>query len=156
MRGTAAQSIVILSLLAATGCSGYRAPTVTIENVTLGGATAEAVQIEFDLLLGNPNAKPLELEEIRYTLAVDGERVYEGRRAAGVNLSALGEQRISLPAIIPARDDAGLVAYTLRGSLRYRTPGQIAQRLFDTGVRRPKTGFRHEGTVEVPDLSQLP
>jgi hypothetical protein len=45
------------------------------------------------------------------------------------------------------------VKYRLSGNVQYVTPGAFAEVLFDTGVRRPKTAFVQEGTI---DLSAAP
>jgi LEA14-like dessication related protein len=113
----------------------------------VGDRGPEAVQLVFDVRLANPNTRTLELEELTYTLSIDGRRVFEGRRAAGCNLASVGEQQITVPAVVPAAAVEGASTCALRGSLRYRTPGQLAQRLFDTGVRRPRTRFRYDGPV---------
>ena len=139
-----------LALPLVTGCT-YKAPRVSVAGAQITATSTEAIVVTFDLLVANPNARTLELDELRYTLTIEGREVYTGRRRAGANLSILGEQRIALPAVVPATEaSATPLPCTLRGWLRYRTPGQIAQRLFDTGVRRPKVGFRYDGRIEWP------
>ena len=113
----------------------------------------EALALGFEVELVNPNAAPLELDEFRYTVEIDGREVYAGRRAAGATLSAAGTRRLTLPAIVPYHRvgwTAGpppRVTYALRATLRYLTPSELAQRLFDAGVRRPKTSFADRGQI---------
>ena len=150
---------LLLMLLATAGC-GYRAPGVRITGASIGARGPDAVQVIFEATVTNPNAQALELDELGYRLTVEGREVYTGRRAPGANLASLGEQRLALPAVIPlgaVSAETPLVC-RLSGWLRYRTPGQIAQRLFDTGVRRPKTGFRYEArlVLEAPSHPSQP
>ncbi|TVQ62204.1 MAG: hypothetical protein EA378_07035 [Phycisphaerales bacterium] len=48
-------------------------------------------------------------------------------------------------------DGAGTVSvpYRLTGTVVYRRPGEIAERLFDAGLSRPRARFRDHGTIRV-------
>ncbi len=135
------------------GC-GYRAPAVSLQEVSITGAGDDAVALGFVMELTNPNELALELDQFRYSLSIDGAFVYEGRRAAEVALGPAEKRTMTLPAVIPY----GTVGWTpgelppqarfeLSGRLQYRAPNQLTQILFDTGVARPKVGFSGQGTV---------
>ena len=53
--------ILAAAALAAAGCSSHRAPGVRVAGVTVGERTNEALTLQFDLDLHNPNEEPLEL-----------------------------------------------------------------------------------------------
>ncbi len=144
--------VVVLSVALSAGCSAYRAPTITVIGAELTERSAEADVWAVELRMENANAEPLELLEFDYRFEVDGRTVYEGRRAAEATLSMRGTKTITLPAVVrydrcseaAARVLAGH-RWSLRGSLLYVTPGEIAEVLLDTGVRTPSVGFAGDG-----------
>lgn len=138
------------------GCSGFRAPTITINDVFVADATEEALALQFVMDLSNPNRAAVPLHEFVYTLAIDGKEVYAGRRTGGVTLSAQGSRQLLLPAVIPysavgwtADTLPAGVTYTLTGQLQYNAPNRLAQILFDSGVRRPKVSFGKRGELQL-------
>jgi hypothetical protein len=144
--------LVVLALLS--GCSGFRAPSVGVNDVSLTEATEEALALSFVMDLANPNTASVPLHEFRYTLAIDGREVYAGRRAGGVTLSAVESRQVSLPAIVPFEKVGwtpgtlpASVEYTFTGKLQYNAPNRLAEVLFDTGTRRPKVPFTGSGTL---------
>ena len=149
--------MLMLAVLAgAFGCDGFRAPTVSVMDVTLIDATDEALALSFVMDLANPNTAAVPLAEFRYTLAIDGTEVYAGRRTGGVTLSAVDSRQILLPAIVPYRALGWTlqtlpesVDYTLTGRLQYYAPRRLTQVLFDTGTRRPKVPFSARGTLQL-------
>ena len=156
MRGGTRRILALLAVLPLSGCSGFRAPGITVQDVAITDVTGEALALDFAIDLENPNHEPLELVEFRYTLAVDGTQVYAGRRRPGANVAAATTRRISLPAVIPF-DRAGWttagrpaeVKYALSGRVVYTAPTTFAQMLFDLGVRRPKSSFSGRGRLDL-------
>ncbi len=148
-------ALLILALLPVlTGCTAYRAPEIRLTGVFPTEVTDEATALRFMLDVTNPNDEPIELREVRYSLAVNGERVFLGRRAVGTTLHGGATTRIELPAVVPdavagflanARPDE--VDYRLAGEMIYVTPGELAEILLDTGVRRPVARFDQSGRL---------
>ena len=110
---------------------------------------AQFLRLHLDFLLA-----ALGLDELRYTITVDGTLAFVGRRAAGRTLSSLETRRLTLPGVIDFEtigwspsSGPRQVRYTVRGSLWYQTPSEIAQLLFDTGMRRPKVRFGKDGQL---------
>jgi hypothetical protein len=141
-----------MSLLA--GCSIYQNPEVRVGEASLTERSSEAIRIDIPVELSNPNQEPLDLLRFTYRFAVDGRTVFQGMRAGQATLSARGERRLVLPAIVrfDAVDwDAGSMpeslGWSVSGSLLYLTPGEIAETLLDLGVRKPTTGFRGRGEI---------
>lgn len=134
------------------GCSSVAKPTVAVESAALGATSDEAQVLDFALRLDNENREPLELDEFYYTLVINGETVYRGRRSAQATLSARGGKSISIPAVVPAEALAaggGSVSYALSGRVWYRSPGELADILFDAGLYRPNVSFGTEGRLDL-------
>jgi hypothetical protein len=112
--------------------------------------------LDFSLVMENPNEQPLALHEFNYTLAVDGTVAYRGRWAASATLPAFGTRLLSIPAVV-RYDQVGRAAasgtskprYDLAGHVLYLVPGEIAEILFDTGVRKPKASFAAQGVLDL-------
>jgi hypothetical protein len=150
-------ALCVLSLLSAlTGCTGYRTPTIHLTDVAPIEVTDVATALRFSLDVTNPNDEPVELREVRYSLAVDRGRVFEGRRAVGTMLHGGATTRVELPAVVPdavagfeANARPADVEYRLAGELIYVTPGELAEILLDTGVRRPTARFAESGRLSL-------
>ena len=156
MRGSVRSTVMLLSGLLIGGCSGFRSPVISVEEVAVTGASDEAVALAFGIDLRNPNDAALGLYEFRYTLAIDGTQVYAGRRAPDVALGAAATQRTTLPAVIPyhrlgwtAEARPAQARYTLSGGLIYIVPSTFAQLLFDSGARRPRATFSKRGEISL-------
>ena len=149
--------LLVLTVLAgAPGCSSFRAPTVSVNEVSVTDATEEALALSFVMDLRNPNRAAVPLHEFVYTLAIDGKEVYAGRRAGGVTLSAECGRQLLLPAVVPysavgwtAVTLPASVSYSLTGHLQYNAPNRLAQILFDSGVRRSKVSFGQRGQLQL-------
>jgi hypothetical protein len=145
-------ALILILFVPLTGCSAYRPPTLEIAGVTVAERSPEATRVDFEVELTNPNDEPLELRTFTYTLNVDGHTVFNGRRSAEATLARKSTRRIVLPAVITTDAAVGPgpeYRYQLRGSLLYITPGELAEILLDTGLRKPRVRFSREGVVEI-------
>lgn len=151
MTARIATAAALLSIALLSGCSTYDEPTLSVSSARITQETSEGVVIDFTLDSANPNEFELPLERVRYTLRLDNQRVFTGTRSAEATVRRLGTQQITLPAAIDLSKfemPTGEVPYELSGSVVYVTPGEIAQLLFDSGVRRPSASFRHRGVLD--------
>jgi len=144
---------VVLSVAACLcGCDTTRAPGIAITEARVIEQRPEAALVHLTLELTNSNAEPLPLVEFRYQAELDGQRVFESRRAAQATLRRLGTQTLLLPIVIPADRiggaPSGSALLTVSGRLLYIAPGQLGEVLFDTGVRVPKVSFNETVRVE--------
>jgi hypothetical protein len=140
-------TLALLACLA--GCSTHTSPALSVTDLTVGQRGDQAVVLLFTLDAENANSVPLPLREVRYRFALDGREVFAGRRSAQATLRRFGTQQVRLPVVIPLADMPDHPAdYQLTGKLVYIAPGEIAQILFDTGVRRPSTTFKHHGSLD--------
>ncbi len=148
--------ILLLALSAIPACTVYRDPVVSVVEAAVTETGDGLVGLGFTLVLENPNPQPLALHEFSYTLAMDGAPAYHGRWAASATLPANGTRQLTIPAIV-RYDQLGWTAasapsqarYDLVGHVFYLAPGDIAEILFDTGVRRPKAAFTAHGVVNL-------
>ncbi len=133
-------------------CTSYRAPTLTIVDARVTDISDDAIVVMFTIDAQNTNDVEIPLQEAKYTLTLDGRRVFEGYRSPQATLQRRGTQRIHLPAVIPIPKDGpaptGSHRYRLGGTLVYVTPGEFAELLFDAKLRRPKVRFSYGGTID--------
>ncbi len=134
-----------------TGCS-YRAPTLTVSDVRLTERTESGFVLTIGIDAENRNEIELPLREVHYTVALENGSSYSGVRSPEASLRRLGTQRIRFPAAFSLAPGAavptGVVRCTVSGTLDYTAPGEIAQALFDSGVRKPSVSFKGEGRVD--------
>ena len=138
------------------GCTVYRDPSVSVVGATVTQTADGLLGLDFSLVMENPNEHPLALHEFNYTLAVDGAVAYRGRWAASATLPASGTRRLSIPAVV-RYNQAGRTSssgtskprYDLAGHVLYLVPGEIAEILFDMGVRKPKASFAAQGVLDL-------
>lgn len=140
-----------LTLLA--GCQSIAPPALSVTGAQAGERTPDGVSMIITLDATNSNDVALPLRDVVYTVDIDGQRVFEGTRSPEATLRRSGTQQIKLPAVvnITRSGDSALASSRFRvsGTMRYITPGQIAEILFDTGVRVPSVSFSGEGDVNL-------
>jgi LEA14-like dessication related protein len=146
---------LLLAALLLPACTSYRSPELSVAQVRPGERSNEGMALVFTLDATNENDVALPLRDVQYHVDLDGKRVFSGTRSAEATLRRRGTQQITLPAVVnlatadPALRTAGRVPYRISGTLTYVTPGQIAEVLFDTGVRVPEVGFTSTGEVDL-------
>lgn len=142
----------LLGLVGASGggCSSYEAPNLKVVDARVTERSEEGLVLTFTLDAENPNEEAVPLRAVTYRVSLDGRQVFEGTRSPEATLRRYGTQQIRLPAVVAASEPsfgASEAKYRIEGTLRYTTPGEIAEILFDTGVRKPSVGFSGEGTA---------
>ena len=132
-----------------------RPPIIAVDSVEIVNRNEEAMAIHYNLVLTNPNDKPIEPLEFTYNVSVAGRGVYSGRHAAEMTLDAGGQKRpLSLPAVI-SYDRLGWTEATvpdsarwsMSGTLVYVDEGVFAETLLDLGYK-PSTGFAASGDLQ--------
>ena len=147
-----------------------RAPTAIL-NRTVAAFTANPTMIRLDLSHRSYQKLAFKRERalakrrlitsdddwVSADLSVDDVTVYVGRRAAGTTLHPETGNHISLPAVVrydtmgwSNRSLPPAVEYHLSGELLYVTPGELAEILLDTGVRKPRVRFSRAGRLDLP------
>lgn len=140
------------------GCWGVREPTFRVAGVGITQETERATVLTFRVVGENTNSEPLPLRDVRYSLVLDGERVFSGHRSAETTLNRFGTQTVDLPATVLAEGAGfslnGEVSYTLSGEVVYEVPGTIAEVLFDAQIRRPTARFVQSGRLDFGALDR--
>lgn len=146
------------TLLAACPLSGcHTAPTIEVADARVTDRTPEALLLEFDLAAANPNEFDLPVQDVRYTLALDGRPVFRGVRAGQATIARERGHRIVIPAVVPLESaPAGQARYTLTGEVQYLTPSELADVLYDARLRRPAVSFSERGVLDFGTSSLEP
>ena len=138
------------------GCQFDSPPMIDVKNArwfAIGDSEPSHVQMVIDLELENRQEEPIQLEEFEYTFitrTAEGEKEsWSGAWLALRTIPADSKIMIAIPAVVPAPADE--IEWQVRGDLSYKAPGRWAQILFDTGLRRPSTGFSGSGTAPRPE-----
>jgi hypothetical protein len=160
MRAAPARFAILVSLASAmVGCSKFAAPTLKVVDARIAEQTPEGISVDFILEGSNSNNEEIPLQLVRYSLTIDGERVFKGERMAEATLRRFGSQQFVLPVAstwenLPGAGTAPTSdgpprerRYRLSGTLQYIAPGALAEVFFDTGVRRPTVRFAAEGEL---------
>jgi len=147
-------ALTLIALAALAGCSSYEAPRFEVIAVQETERTAEAAVLTFTIAARNRNAVGLPLRVTRYALTLDGTPVFEGERSPEATVRPFGSQTFMLPVSVPAErfdlarlDASGDLPYRMTGEVRYQTPGELAEVLFDAGVRRPTAPLTLSGRI---------
>lgn len=163
IRTTAFLSLLIAAALQLVGCTSYTPPTFRVTQAYVTERSADATVLQVELDGANGNEIPLPLFDVRYSVTIDGERVFKGRRQPEATLPANGGQVITVPVAIPSEDIASLGTGPLTGrDLRitgdviYVLPGSIAELMFDSRLRRPRTRFSATVSIEPPPVPEQP
>ena len=144
----------LLSMCFLLGGCLTRPPIIAVDSVEIVERNENAMALHYNLVLTNPNDKPIEPLEFTYSVSVAGRGVYSGRHAAEMTLDAGGQKRpLSLPAVIPYErvgwtDETvpGSARWSLSGTLVYVDEGVFAETLLDLGYK-PSTGFAASGDL---------
>lgn len=132
-----------------TGCTTYAAPEIRVLRALPADRTAEAMTIDFDLAMVNPNDEPLDIRWVEYTFGVGGDTIYTGRHAIQSTLPARDVAAARIPAVLRFDQVNGAMHsatsmpgdWWLDGSLIYIPPDEITQVLTDGRIFFPRAGF---------------
>lgn len=150
---------VTIAAVLAGGCSSYEAPNLKVVDARVSERSAEGVVLMFTLDAENPNEEGLPLRTVDYRVSLEGREVFQGTRSAEATLRRYGTQQIRLPAVVALSEPATSLSaadYRIEGTLRYITPGEIAEILFDAGVRQPGVAFSGEGKADLTAAAPEP
>lgn len=135
------------------GClSDPKPPTFKVVDARVTERSAQGVVVTFDIEGVNANKDVLPLDDVTYSLSLDGKQVFSGVRNAQASLPPEGSQRFSVPVPMAVAEGSGAPtgreAYRIGGSVVYKIPGSLAEVFFDSGLRRPSVGFGESGTLD--------
>ncbi|HLP85244.1 MAG TPA: LEA type 2 family protein [Phycisphaerales bacterium] len=96
---------------------------------------ASFVVVRFEVLAQNPNAKPVPMQLVAYSVESAGQTLFTGTRDAQRTIPPFGAMRFDLPATIPA--EFATQPLTLRSAVGYRKPGALADTLYGLDLVKP-------------------
>ena len=133
------------------GCQKAMAPTFTAVGVREVERSNERAVIEFVIEAKNPNREAIPLQQIRYTVTINGKEVFTGLRSSEVSLHTYATQVFTLPAVLPISSISaqGEVSYSLVGTAQYIPPGRLAEVLFDADLKVPEATIDLSGTINL-------
>ena len=131
------------------GCNKALAPSFTAVGVREVQNDGDRSVIEFLVKATNPNQEPIPLRQVHYTVELNGEQVFAGVRSPETTLHTYASHVFTLPAVLERSSfaGAGVVNYTLRGTVQYIPPGQLAEVLFDAKMKVPQATLKLSGTI---------
>ncbi|MEC9374476.1 MAG: LEA type 2 family protein [Planctomycetota bacterium] len=144
--------ITLTASLPAFGCAFSDPPTFEVVRAEITEESEDGFVVTFTLRGDNSRDVALPLRRINYSVSLDGERVFEGRRDAEATLPRKGSQFIQLPAAVPAdirtADSLrGEIPFSINANLTYLAPGLLAEVLFDSKVVQPTVNFVERGVL---------
>lgn len=152
------RNLVILTLLITClpllgGCLAGARPTFAVADVDVREETNAGLVLAFAINGTNSGDEPLPLRDVRYSLYLDGERVFSGYRSPETTLRRRGTQQLVLPTVI-ALDESmprptGQVRFRLDGTVTYLTTSPLVEVLFDAGLVRPSASFSEQGVIDL-------
>ena len=145
-------AVLACSTVPLVGCASTAPPRLTVSDVSIEEENAEAMVLLFSVNGENSNSFPLPLEEVRYSLQLDGSRVFSGVRSAQITIPRNASGMLELPVAFEIADMGaaltGEAPYALTGTVRYRPDGVFRGVLFDAGVFRPTASFSVSGVLD--------
>lgn len=107
------------------------------------------MRVDFTVHADNEASVALPLREVRYSLRLDDERVFDGFRSPEVTVPAEGSIEFMLPVALRFDEEpSGLRPYRLSATVTYLAPGPLAETLFESEFRRPTVTVRDEGQID--------
>ena len=128
-------------------------PEVSVVNLVPEASSGFEQRFQVDLRITNPNERPLEVDGLRFTLDVNGERLARGQTGDSVSVPRLGDAVISVHATTTLLDVLRQVwaAQAAKG-VSYRVEGRV----FLKGLFPPHIDFEHEGELLSPPQPAAP
>ncbi len=145
-----------LTLLLA--CAGLQqlvqTPSVSIANVGLKNLSFEAVTLDFDLKVHNPNAFGASLQGFSYKFALQDKELFSGNNTASFSVPAQGDGHAHIPITLNFSEIYRLVQNTKSlDSLKYQVSGSLNPGGLLAGMNIP---FSKTGTMpnlRIPEIS---
>ena len=146
-----AQGLAIGILL--TGCAGTEAlvatPTVDLTSVEMERVSFSGQSFLLGFEVDNPNAFPLPVKAVKYTVTFDNEQLAGGEARASFTVPAYGSDAFQLSVELDVLQSARQITSLLQGGMpdqvNYRVEGSLS---VDIPFTRPLP-FSSSGTIQV-------
>ena len=142
--------VILFSCLSGSPGQAFKDPEVELQKVRILQVGPEALLLEGDLEIFNPNEGKKSFSGYRYQLEVEGQRLMSGESDQPFEIPARGTALISIPATIRYDDLSALSQKELRaGNLVYILSGTV---LLKTWIGTIPLPFSYRNSVNLPNL----
>lgn len=98
----------MVGFIVLTGCSSFskmiEKPKVTLDNLKVQDPTLTGATLVFGLMVDNPNAVALQVDELIYDLEISGRALSSGRLAEGAKVPAREKAIVEIPVAVKYSD----------------------------------------------------
>lgn len=140
---------LVIAIGTIAGCGSVTPPRVQAAGAALHERSDAGDVVAIRVTAENPNATALPLDAVRYSVFLDGKKVFEGERWPLATLRGFGGAEFVLPAPVAGRAGDAQIPYRIEGEVSYRRPGAFAETLADAGMSHPSVRFAADGVVDV-------
>ena len=148
------KALLVVSMCFLLGGCLTRPPVIAVDSVEIIERNEKAMAMHYNLVLTNPNDKPIEPLEFTYSVSVEGRGVYWSscrRDDAGCRwpeaASGIAGRHLLRPYRLDCRDGSRVARWSMSGTLVYVDEGVFAETLLDLGYK-PSTSFAASGDLK--------
>lgn len=142
-----------------TGCAGFKKPKIEKPEIKvvakrLVGLSLDVANLEVDVEIYNPNKISLNLGQLSYQLAVEGQPLLAGKQDQATKLKAGKSQKVTLPFSIEFINLAQQVKNLPKlNEVNYQVTGGVAYKLPLLGTQ--ERNFTTSGSLPIPRLPKI-
>lgn len=145
LRAAAATALLVTSCAQLPEAGRIKTPMVTLTDVRYREVSVVGLTMETDLLIENPNAFPVSIAYLNYSLSLDGVKFGYGSRAKRLTVKPYSDKKLTVPIRLAFIDMVGSAVSSIhKRSGNYSIEGEIVLRA--AGGDEPRS-FRKEGTI---------
>jgi len=142
-----------LVALFATSCATIEPPKVVLSGVELEGISTDGIEFRLLASVTNPNGFAADVEELDYTVEVDGTEVARGARSATVSVDAGATVDVEVPFALTWKGiEKGLDRYLDGGRHEWSLKGTAT---IGKGAISKTFRFSERGSFTGPDAGDL-
>ena len=143
---------VLLSLVAGQVVAAeFKAPTLSVSNITIDAITFSKVDLLLTFLVGNPNQEQIDVESIAYHLVLNNNPPLTGKVVQRESFPAKQSRQVTVPVSLSMDQQVYPLLQSLQqpGASNYNVSG-----LIQLANRAKPISFTHKGSMRLPGLTQ--
>ena len=131
-----------------------KAPSVKVDSVSIARASFQDIDLNFNLLIDNPNPYGVQLDGFDYNLTIEGNEILTGDKNQEVRIASANTSHLSIPITIDFSDLYSLVTRTKTlDSLSYSLKGHFKPGGILAGIPIPFSTSGSFPNIRIPKLS---
>ncbi len=140
------------------GCQSLQqlvqAPSVNVAGVKLQDISFQAVTLDFDLKVHNPNGFGASLNGFDYKFALEEKELFSGNNNNPLTIPAMGESHVHIPLTLNFKEIYGLIQNTKSlDSLKYQISGNLAPGGLLSGFPIPFSKSGSLPNIRLPEVA---